>query len=325
MPSSYWTLQSRIKNHLDRRKMRNDSVKTLKSCKGILMRWAKGLKDAGLELNPNKMGEREVMYVFDLFKGTPTYQFWCLAFVRVFLKKEGNPVVDTLDISKPPSSRINVDWLDEEEERMLWQFVMTSCSPLERAIVILELGAALRRVEVMRLEVDKILDNTFEVRGKGRRGGKVRTLQLSATVKRALDEWAIQRSIMIADAKKVNPSTIVPPQMIIHNRSRGGGLSGYGETGLDAIIERVRDGMKAKYGRDFDFSNHTLRRTCGRRLWKQGVKIEIIQSILGHESPAMTYQYLGINLKDQDEAMQTLDLFIKGLTPRKTEILGASQ
>lgn len=325
MPSAYWTLQSRIRNHLHKRKIRNDSVKTLEGCEYVLMRWAKGLKEAGFELNPKIMGENEVLFIFELFPGTPTYQFWCLSFVNVFLKKEGNPIVETLDLTKPPSARINVDWLDEEEERMLWEYVMTDCSPLEQVVIALELGAGLRRVEVMRLEADKVLDSTFEVRGKGRRGGKVRTMQLSCTVKGVLQKWSIQRTILIAEAMKKKPNQKVPPQMIIHNRSKRGCLSAYGETGLDGIIERVKEGMRKKFGRDFDFSNHTLRRTCGRRLWKQGVKIEIIQNILGHESPAMTYQYLGINLKDQDEAMRSLDGYIKSLTPPKKEILGVCQ
>jgi len=325
MPSAYWTLQSRIKNHLERRRIRNDSAKTLEGCAFVLYKWAKGLKDEGLELNPRKMGEREVLYVFQLFKGRPSYPFWCLSFVNNFLKKEGNPVVDTLDLAKPPSSRINVDWLDDDEERMLWNYVFTDCSPLERAVISLELGSGLRRVEVMRLEADKVLSTTFEVRGKGRRGGKVRTIQLSSTVRNSLNEWMIERSIMIVEARKANPNAKIPPEMIIHNRAKRGALKAYGESGLDGIVDRVRKGMEEKFGREFTFTNHTLRRTCGRRLWKQGVKIEIIQNILGHESPAMTYQYLGINLKDQDEAMRSLDGYINGLTPPKKEILGASQ
>ena len=39
----------------------------------------------------------------------------------------------------------------------------------------------------------------------------------------------------------------------------------------------------------------------------------------------MTYQYLGINLKDQDETMQSLDGYINSLTLQKKEILGVSQ
>ena len=124
---------------------------------------------------------------------------------------------------------------------------------------------------------------------------------------------------------KINLDLKIPSQMVIHNRSKRGCLTAYGETGLDGVIDRVKDGMREKYGRDLAFSNHTLRRTCGRRLWKQGVKIEIIQNILGHESPAMTYQYLGINLKDQDETMQSLDGYINSLTLQKKEILGVSQ
>lgn len=322
MPTKYRALQQQIENHLGRRKVRNDSLKTLEGCKYVLNRWAKGLKDAGLELNPKKMGEREVLIVFNIFPGAPVYQFWALSFVNVFLKKEGNPIVDTLDLVKPQSSRNNVSWLDDDEEQMLWNYAKSDCSELERAVIMLELGSGLRRVEVMRLEAGKVLSSTFEVRGKGRRGGKVRTIQLSENVKQALNEWRIKRSEIISEAQKINPLVKVPLEMIIHNRTKRGCLNPYGETGLDEVVDRVRRGMEKKYGREFDFSNHTLRRTCGRRLWKQGVKIEVIQNILGHESPAMTYLYLGINLKDQDEAMNALDQYVKSLTPKNTAFLG---
>ena len=48
------------------------------------------------------------------------------------------------------------------------------------------------------------------------------------------------------------------------------------------------------YGRKFDFSNHTLRRTFGRKQWKLGTPIETISEVLGHESVDVTKNYLGL-------------------------------
>ena len=41
-------------------------------------------------------------------------------------------------------------------------------------------------------------------------------------------------------------------------------------------------------------------------MWQQGVPIETIASIMGHEDIRTTLKYLGINLGDQAKAVQTV-------------------
>jgi len=63
----------------------------------------------------------------------------------------------------------------------------------------------------------------------------------------------------------------------------------------------------------FHFSNHDLRRTCGRMMHRAGVGIEQIARIFGHVDTGTTMHYLGLNLDDQDEAMMKLAQFQNSL------------
>ena len=58
----------------------------------------------------------------------------------------------------------------------------------------------------------------------------------------------------------------------------------------------------------FDFSNHTLRRTFGRELYRSEVSIVVIATILGHNSIQTTMKYLGISMDDMTAAMEKFRL-----------------
>jgi hypothetical protein len=97
------------------------------------------------------------------------------------------------------------------------------------------------------------------------------------------------------------------------------------KSGVDGILKRLKNKVEAVYEREIDFSNHTLRRTGGRMLWKAKVPLEVIKEILGYEDTKQTVRYLGLNLDDQDEAMRRLAQFQNSLIFPEKEILGASQ
>lgn len=52
---------------------------------------------------------------------------------------------------------------------------------------------------------------------------------------------------------------------------------------------------------------HTMRKTWGYHARKAGIDLVIIQDVLNHASPAVTYRYLGIDRDDRDAAYQSLD------------------
>jgi integrase len=70
---------------------------------------------------------------------------------------------------------------------------------------------------------------------------------------------------------------------------------------LDAVLDR----LKRESGIGFK-GHHTLRRTGGRLMWQEGVAIETVASIMGHETTEMTLRYIGVNLDDRAKAFQTV-------------------
>ncbi len=320
MPSKYRNLQGQIETYLEKMRTRGMSVKHIKSAEYILYkRFAKPLYDEGLELNVKKIGEREIIFLMRKeFRGTPRTRFWYLSIVSTFLKKNGNGIVESLDLQHPQDIRTNVDWLTEGEERRVWDYILNHATPLERAVLTLELGAGLRRIEVMRLTTGSIVPGSMTVLGKGRGGGKPRTVVINRTVKGALGGWMMERGRMVDKMLRHNPKARITESLIVHNKA---GIAGYSENGMDRILDRVREKMSTYYEHKFTFSHHTMRRTFGRRLYLTGARIEEIQHILGHETPGMTYKYLGLNANDQVAVLNELDSFIQSIEMKDCPLL----
>lgn len=199
----------------------------------------------------------------------------------------------------PTDTRPNVNWLSFEQAKELLGMWMT---PLEEMIVCLELLHGFRRVEVLRLRLQDIhLDDGYlEVRGKGRAGGKLRTVPIHPDFKKSYDRWMKERSEIIRQGDLGDrPSD----RLLIYNR--GGTIEAYEEIKGRAIDKHLQE-LSERLG--IEFSNHTLRRTFGRELFRSGVAIEVIATIYGHSSTTQTMKYLGLNLDDMASAMDRFKL-----------------
>ena len=53
---------------------------------------------------------------------------------------------------------------------------------------------------------------------------------------------------------------------------------------------------------------HSMRKTFGYHLYKQGTPLEIIQTLLNHSSARETLRYIGITQEQKDTAVMSLDL-----------------
>jgi len=320
LPSSYWLLQQRIGEYVELLRKEKRSPRTLKSYDDVLRQSFAALKDAGLETSPKKIGKREIDYLRETnFKGSEVYNRWRLSIFGTFLKWCGNNIVETMRIGWPNDMRINANWLEPEEAMAINQVA----EGIERAVVHLELFLCMRRVEVLRLRPGDFKGDRVSVLGKGRQGGKWRTIRYHPETREVIGIWLLERQRLIAEAKKRDPKVEVPDALFIN--LHGKRLKAYGMTGIDCILKRLKNRSQTVYGRAFDFSNHTLRRTGGRMLWKAGVDLEVIKEILGHEDTKMTVRYLGLNLDDQSEAMTKLVQYQNSLVFPKKEISGTSQ
>lgn len=208
---------------------------------------------------------------------------------------------ENCDYKLPHDCRPKVDWLEPDQAKTLIQCEKT---PIQEIVIHCELCLGMRRVEVVRLTPADIHDSEgyVTVRGKGSQGGKPRAIPVIITSHEVFQHALEWRSQMIAAARERYPvSTTIPDNLIIW--SKGGRLHAYSEEGY-GIDKVVSDPLTKQLG--FHFSNHTLRRTFGRTLYRAGVPVATIAKILGHESTEVTLRYIGVDLDDMRKAMAAL-------------------
>lgn len=184
--------------------------------------------------------------------------------------------------------------------------VMLSCT---RDLIHLGLCMGLRRVDSIRLKVEYIdwKAKKIDVLGKGHGNGKWRVVDFNENshpamnTSKVLKDYIELREAMIQTTKDRNRNVKVPDKLLIY--SKGTELGSFSEDGV-AIDNRLKE-----IGRiaGMDLSFHTLRRTFGRTLFHNGVKIEDIAAILGHDNIKMTLKYLGLDRVDHKDHMSMLD------------------
>jgi integrase len=191
--------------------------------------------------------------------------------LRRFLRWAGNPVAARKAVwAVPGESAGKRRWLSPEELARLYR----AAEGRERILVALEGFNGLRRVEVLRLRL-KDIDfgrQRLHVLGKGRNGGKWRTLPMSSETAKAL------RSV---GASTDPESTVLP-------------LS---RSGADVLLRRVA--IRAGFPEvGLRVSHHDLRRTFGRLAHKAGMDLVQLKNLYGHSSLDQTVHYIGL---DEDE------------------------
>lgn len=234
-----------------------------------------------------------VSYLRDRF-AVSTQKMYLVA-LRRMCEFYGNDVFDHVRIQFQTDVRPNVDWLTNEQARQLidlWKM------PLDDMIVTLELLHGFRRVEVIRLRLGDIhLDKGYiDIRGKGRLGGKLRSVPMHPDFRRAYDRWMKERNEL-----KKKTTGRQDDHLLVYLRD--GRLRPYEEIKGGAIDNHVVE-LSDRLG--FHFSNHTLRRTFGRELYRSGVSIVTIAVLFGHSSTSTTIKYLGITMDDMRDAMDKL-------------------
>lgn len=279
------------------------SEKTISKYRVVLIGAVEALDKAGLNFYPRLIKKEEIIYLHlnHFVKNGKSYNRWKLAIFGGWLGWYDNRILEKMKIPWPQDDPINVDWLEPEEAIK----VKRAAKGIERLIIHFELDLGLRRIDMYRLKTSDVHSGHFSVTGKGRMGGKKRTISWNGDSQAILDEYFPLREEMIERARRLNPNVVVPEGLLIYQKGKRLGV--YQLTAIDNIVARVakRAGIVRKV------TNHTLRRTCGRLLYKSGVKIEEIADILGHSDVRTTLRYLGIRLDDQRMALAKRDEFLK--------------
>lgn len=226
-----------------------------------------------------------------------------LATLRKYCVAFENPTVHQWQkIRFPHDTRPHADWLTSEQAHDLLSAELT---PIQQIVIHLELCLGFRHIEVIRLRTNDIHwdTETIDVRGKGSEGGKPRIVPFTHGSYDVLGMWRTVRMGMTSMCKLRHPKTFEDPEEFIVWEASGI-LHPYSEEGygLDKVVTLP---LSKQLG--FHFSNHTLRRTFGRTLFRANVPVPTIAKILGHESTDVTLKYLGVDLDDMRSAMRRLD------------------
>jgi len=204
--------------------------------------------------------------------------------LRQFLRWTGNSCADQRSLwALPTGEPSHRRWISKVQ---LLRLIRKARGP-EKVLVCLEGLNGLRRVEVLRLRSKDVLfdEGALRILGKGRYGGKWRTIPMHPATRAALTNWL----------KNKGSADLVLP------------LS---RSGVDAILRRLalRSGFDMKLTK---VSHHDLRRTFGRLSHRAGMSLVQLKNLYGHSSLDQTAGYIGL---DRDEMREGLERFARSLT-----------
>lgn len=286
---------------------KHSKPETVAKYRGVLYQINGDVKDNGYSDNPRQYDEETIEFLLGLWKERDlavSTKDWYLHILNRYLRCFDNNVIEEMGIDFGQDIRPNVNWLSDEEAEHLMRMEKT---PLEDIVIHLELCLGLRVAEVCRL---RLMDIHFDddprkcyvsVRGKGKGDGKWRSVPFHPDSRAVFDRWIVRRNDIIEKIHAYDPTWEVPEQLLIwghyENRPIGGYYTERSHSLDRAVIHKVRDRA------GFDFSNHTLRRTFGRTLYRAGIPIETISKLYGHDDTQTTIRYLGIDLDDMGSAL----------------------
>lgn len=199
------------------------------------------------------------------------------AALRQFLRFVGNPLAEKRGAWRIPSGEAtHRRWMTQEDLTKLLQ----ASRGRESVLIALEGFNAFRRVEVIRLHVRDVdlREGRVRVRGKGRGGGKWRTIPLTQTSRQFLAPWIAGKS---------------PTDRVLDGSS----------SSLDRMLREAakRAGLATRV------SNHDLRRTFGRIAYQSGMSLVDLKNFMGHASVDMTSHYIGVDENQMRDGLVRFD------------------
>ncbi len=209
----------------------------------------------------------------------------CFNALRRFLRWAQNPLSTKRGAWAVPGEVVGRRrWLTPEQLARLYR----AAKGRERILVALEGFNGLRRVEVLRLRLRDIDfgRQRLHVLGKGRNGGKWRTLPMFSETVKVLGTLSIGGD---------QNSMVIP-------------LS---QSGADVVLRRAAN--RAGFPRlGLPVSHHDLRRTFGRLAHRAGMDLIQLKNLYGHSSLDQTVHYIGL---DEDEMRAGLDRLATFIDP----------
>lgn len=254
----------------------------LKRNRRYLIAFPKDCRRAGAELplGPSAVTRTHIRAVkgSDLW-GTRTLKTK-FSVLRGFLRWTGNPISDARNpVWRLPAGSVDRrKWIDRDQMVSLYR----KSEGRVRVRVVLQGFNGLRECEVRRLKVGDLTfalpRPTLTVRGKGRFGGKFRTIPMDPMTRAVLVKWVDRKGA---------------------------------EESVCPAGHSVADAELAALGRACEIpvrvTGHVLRRSFGRLAYRAGVPTPTIQRIYGHASLDQTLHYVGVDQEEMSEGFTVFD------------------
>lgn len=262
----------------------------------------KRLEALGLHTMPEDITRADVKALLDSMEAdglTVATRKGYIYALRTWCTFYGNDTVKDMRIRWPTDTRPTVDWLTMDDALKIIRHPKSAIADM---VLHCELCLGMRRIEVIRLKVGDFLGDRVEILGKGSMGGKPRTMPYHRDTPRILSRWLTERANLITMCKGRRQHIDVPEELLIWRHGNHLKTFSTKGTGVDGLLEDTR----AETG--IDFSNHTLRRTFGRTMFRSGVAPATISKMLGHSSIDTTLKYIGVDMDDMTQAMGVFGL-----------------
>jgi integrase len=287
MPTKERTFMESVRQYADRKikttpRYRREIVRTL-------TRAGERLARAGMELGVRRMGDREVLFVYETAGGGLTNRRYEAEMLRSFLRASGN-VTSPLSapLSVPERPRVTPEAFDSIYEAAL------RAGDLRGACILLLESLSIRRIGVSRMRPEDLSPSSVTVLDKGRMGGKPRRIPITPEVWEQLQQYLEWRQGEIMRVLAANPTHPIPRRLIVWAKA-----TTMGDARLSALDLYVKAcGRRA----GVNLSHHMLRRMACRELWENTDKPEVAMEISGHKDLEVFLSYVG-SMESQKAAL----------------------
>jgi integrase len=295
------------RTYVEERKTEDLSDRHPKEIDRVLREANRHLTTAGLACHPTRFDRLQLNYLLTgpwklrgpdgqgLSQRSRSYNV-CL--LNGFLQANDNLTIKKAKLRFPRAPVRRLDYLKSNERRRLLD-TAERMGILAHLMVALEMLMGLRRSEVLRLTLRDLYDEEIWVHAKGRLGGKVRKVPYHDEVRRILPEFLRHREQEIAGHSGPDLG------FLFARKLKNGTLKVWSHDWTD--VHLMVPALTAAGVKRPDNLNHMLRRTFGRMLWDQGVPIEKIAYLMGHEDTRTTIRYLGLDQEDARASMAVLN------------------
>ncbi len=296
----------------DFRKTTTLSPTTIRDYSGTLKTLVRIFEEGKRHTMPWEITKEDVIWLLDYYKKhnyaintRKTYT----SVLKTWVAYYDNNSINDLRTKWPTDMRPNADWLTYDQAIALLKLEKV---PMDDLIVHCELCLGMRRIEVLRLHCNSFYDTGgqnwqgcfVDILGKGSQGGKPRRVPYHRNTRAVLERYMEYRKMLVMFVKSKNKNVEVPDSLLIY--ASGKKLKAYSQVKCSGIDERIKPlGEAIGYP---DLSNHTLRRTFGRTLYRDHVEPATISKLLGHNSIDETLKYIGVDLDDMTSAMSAFTL-----------------